>query len=103
VQEDPELAEPIAALLRWGLRRRRGDFVAKDLLGPWIRVAEKDDECLRALTWFIPRLVCDSNDEGRLLHLIRRLRSDWCDPLDNDPATALELAITLDHQRKEAS
>jgi len=103
VEEDPELAVPIAALLRWGLRRRRGDFVAKEFLGPWIRVAEKDDECLHALTRLIPLLVCDRNDEGRLLHLVRRLRSDWCDPLDNHLADALDHAISLDHRRKEAS
>ncbi|MEV0675325.1 hypothetical protein AB0I60_02250 [Actinosynnema sp. NPDC050436] len=101
--EQPHLAAPIADLLRWGLRGRRGDFVARYLFGPWIRAAEKDGECLRALTAFVPHLVHDEVDVRRLHHLVNRLRHDWSDPLKDDAARLLEAAIRVPAPREEAS
>lgn len=101
--EQPNLATPIADLLRWGLRGRRGDFVAKYLFGPWIRAAEKDDECLRALIAFVPHLVHDQFDVRRLHYLVNRLRHDWSDPLKDDAARLLEAAIRVPALREEAS
>ncbi|MFJ8962120.1 hypothetical protein ACIRG5_22295 [Lentzea sp. NPDC102401] len=101
--EQPHLAGPIADLLRWGLRGRRGDFVARYLFGPWIRAAEKDGECLRALISFVPHLVHDEFDVRRLNYLVNRLRHDWSDPLKDDAARLLESAIRAPAFREEAS
>lgn len=97
-EEDRQLTAQIAELLRWGLRGRRGDFVAKYLFGPWIRAAEKDPACLSSLVCFIPNLVRDDGDTNRLGYLITRLRRDWCEPLDDRAAALLTAAI-----QKEAS
>jgi hypothetical protein len=90
---EPRFAVPIAELLRWGLRGRRGNFVAKSLFGSWIRAAENDAECLCALVAFVPHLVEDETDARRLSYLITRLQEDWSDPLDEEAATALAAAI----------
>jgi hypothetical protein len=97
-EEDPRFTKQIADLLRWGLRGRRGDFVARYLFGPWIRAAENDAECLHALVCFVPHLVHDEADASRLRYLTNRLRHDWSDPLNDKAATLLAAAI-----RKEAS
>ena len=96
--EDPTLTPQIAGLLRWGLRGRRGDFVAKYLFGPWIRAAENDTECLQSLAEFVPHLVHNEMDANRLRYLITRLRHDWSDPLNDEPADLLTTTIM-----KEAS
>jgi hypothetical protein len=95
---DPRYTKQIAELLRWGLRGRRGDYVAKHLFGPWVRAAEKDVECLRALACFLPHLVHSEADANRLHYLIIRLRRDWSDPLNDEAATLLAAAV-----QKEAS
>ena len=96
-EEDPRFTKRIANLLRWGLRGRRGDFVAKYLFGPWIRAAENDTECLQALVGFVPHLVHDEADASRLRYLTDRLRHDWSDPLDDNAATLLAAAIRKEH------
>lgn len=101
--EQPHLATPIADLLRWGLRGRQGDFVARYLFGPWIRAAEKDSECLHALIAFVPHLVHDEFDVRRLHYLVNRLPHDWSDPLKDDAARLLEAAIRMPAPREEAS
>ena len=94
---EPRFTEQIAELLRWGLRGRRGDFVAKSLFGSWIRAAENDADCLRALVSFVPYLIHDDADALRLSYLITRLRKDWSDPLDDEAATVLAAAIRRRH------
>ncbi|HEX8867373.1 MAG TPA: hypothetical protein VF821_17070, partial [Lentzea sp.] len=101
--EQPHLATSIADLLRWGLRGRQGDFVARYLFGPWIRAAEKDTECLHALITFVQHLVYDEFDVRRLHYLVNRLRHDWSDPLKDNAARLLEAAIRIPAPREEAS
>ncbi|QFZ19844.1 hypothetical protein [Saccharothrix syringae] len=103
--EQPHLTARIAHLLRWGLRGRRADYVAKYLFGPWMRAAGQEDECMRALVAFVPHLVHDEFDARRLCHLINRLRHDWSDPLADNAAGLLESAVRLHRPdtREEAS
>ena len=102
-QDDPRFTKRIADLLRWGLRGRRGDFVAKYLFGPWIRAAENDVECLRALVGFVPHLIHDEADASRLGYLTNRLRHDWSDPLDDKAARLLAAAIRKEHHEPAES
>ncbi|MBP2473119.1 hypothetical protein JOF53_001991 [Crossiella equi] len=98
--DDPRLTMPISGLIYWGMRGRRGDRMAKVLFGPWIRAAEKDQDCLRALVRFVPNLIRDESDASRLIHLVKRMRLDWCDPLKDRPAALLENAITMPGSRE---
>ncbi|MBP2326318.1 hypothetical protein JOF56_006703 [Kibdelosporangium banguiense] len=96
--EEPDLREQIAGLLRWALRGRKSDHVARTLFGQWVRAAEKNPACMAALVDFVPTLVHDATDADRLGYLITRLRRDWADPLDDKAAVQIEAAL-----RKEAS
>jgi hypothetical protein len=98
-----DLRGPIAELLRWGLRARRSDWLARNLLAPWIRAAEEDEACLEALVQFLPRVVADHDDAMRLRHLVGWLRRDWCDPLADGVATKLEAALLPPRPESEAS
>ncbi|AHI01025.1 ATP-binding protein [Kutzneria albida] len=99
---EPKLVQPIAYLLRWALRGRRADYVAKNLFGPWIRAGERDPECLDALVRFVPHLVERDNDARLLNHLITRLRLDWSDPLRDDAAELLQAAVSRSTARENA-
>ncbi|MET8849653.1 hypothetical protein [Amycolatopsis sp. NPDC004625] len=96
--QQPELTEPIADLLRQSLRARVGGYTAKNLIGKWIRIAERDDECLETLARFLPYLVESESDRLRLKHLIDRLQTDWADPLRPEVAARLTDAV---HARQE--
>ncbi|PPK71154.1 hypothetical protein V5P93_003018 [Actinokineospora auranticolor] len=100
---DGALTGLIVELLIWALRGRRGDVVATSLLRTWLRAVEHDAACLVPIVDFLPHLVRDHSDTRRLLHVISRLRHDWCDPLDDVTATALEQAITATRTEQEAS
>jgi hypothetical protein len=96
--QQPALTEPVADLLRQSLRARAGGHAAKSLLGKWIRVAERDDECLETLARFLPYVVDTENDRRRLEHLVEKLREDWADPLRPEVAVRLTEAV---HAREE--
>ncbi|WP_370962221.1 hypothetical protein [Amycolatopsis sp. cg9] len=97
--QQPELTEPIADLLRQSLRARAGGFTAKKLIGKWIRVAERDDECLETLARFLPYAIETESDERRLNHLIEKLREDWVDPLRPEVAARLTEAVRAREER----
>lgn len=90
--EDPDLADPVARLLRTVLRRNGGDRVT-DSFRPWITIAQRDPTCLTALEEFLPLLVEIPSDAARLIHLVTMLRRDWADPLRPDVADAVETAL----------
>lgn len=96
--QQPALTEPIADLLRQSLRARAGGSVAKQVLGKWVRVAERDAECLETLARFLPYVVETESDRLRLKHLIDRLQADWADPLRPEVAARLTDAV---HARQE--
>ncbi|WP_206784668.1 hypothetical protein [Amycolatopsis sp. MtRt-6] len=96
--QQPALTEPIADLLRQSLRARAGGSVAKQVLGKWVRVAERDAECLETLARFLPYVVDAKSDRLRLKHLIERLQVDWADPLRTEVAARLTDAV---HAREE--
>jgi hypothetical protein len=93
--QDPCLTEPIAYLLRHSLRARGGDQIAKQFLGKWIRAGERDAECLDVLERFLPHIVEQDGDARRLRHLVGRMRTDWAEPLGEDVAERLDLAIAV--------
>ncbi|WP_344680556.1 hypothetical protein [Saccharopolyspora taberi] len=94
-EQDEQLTESFADLLRRALRCRGGNWIARELLGRWIRAAERDADCLDALAEFLPHLVSDDGDLRRLLYLLTRMRRDWSDPLPDDVATRLESSLYL--------
>jgi hypothetical protein len=96
--QQPALTEPIADLLRQSLRARAGGNAAKNLIGKWIRVAERDGDCLETLARFLPYVVDTESDRRRLQHLVDKLREDWADPLRPEVAARLTEAV---HAREE--
>ncbi|GAB3148769.1 hypothetical protein GCM10027258_44320 [Amycolatopsis stemonae] len=97
--QEPALTEPIADLLRQSLRARAGGQIAKQFISKWIRVAERDDECLETLARFLPYVIEAESDELRLRHLIERLQQDWADPLRPEVAARLEDAVRARRER----
>ena len=97
--QQPELTEPVADLLRQSLRARAGGHTANKLIGKWIRVAERDDDCLETLARFLPYVIDTDSDELRLKHLIEKLRQDWVDPLQPEVAARLTEAICARAER----
>ncbi|MEU7787454.1 hypothetical protein [Amycolatopsis sp. NPDC049159] len=97
--QQPDLTEPIADLLRQSLRARAGGNTAKKLLGKWIRVAERDGDCLETLARFLPYVIETDSDERRLDHLIEKLREDWVDPLRPEVAARLTEAVRARKER----
>ncbi|MDX3195560.1 hypothetical protein PV458_44775 [Streptomyces sp. MN03-5084-2B] len=96
--QQPAFAEPIADLLRQSLRTRVSGYTAKNLLAKWIRVAERDAECLETLARFVPYIVETESDQRRLKHLVKTLCEDWADPLRPEVAARLTDAV---HARQE--
>ncbi|MEV7096764.1 hypothetical protein AB0M80_28320 [Amycolatopsis sp. NPDC051045] len=96
--QQPALTEPIADLLRQALRARAGGSVAKQVLGKWVRVAERDTECLETLARFLPYVIDTESDRLRLKHLVDRLQTDWADPLRPEVSARLTDAV---HARRE--
>lgn len=92
---DSRYTAAIARLLRWSLRGRRGDLVARWMLSRWIRVGDQDRNCLGALVRFLPHLVEQESDARRLRHVITALREDWCDPLGSETAVLLINAVDM--------
>lgn len=72
---DGEERDGIAALWRSALRDHRHTRVALDVLGSWVRGAERDATAEWALSALLPALVVDEADRARLSHLLRTLPS----------------------------
>jgi hypothetical protein len=92
IADDPQLSTPVADLLRATLRGP-GRLFTEDAIGRWMRVACDDDTLLTELERFLPVVIADEADRARLLHLVRRLRRSWADPLPPDIADRLEAAL----------
>jgi hypothetical protein len=92
IADDPQLSMSVADLLRATLRGR-GRSLTEDAIGRWMRVACDDDTLLTELERFLPVVIADEADRARLLHLVRRLRRTWADPLPPGIADRLEAAL----------
>ena len=83
----------LAADLVWRVLRSNQRKVALEVLGDWFEFAEDDDAMLAAVEAFLPRLVKEESDRGRLRGLVRQMRHRWEDPLAEDVADRLEDVI----------
>jgi len=96
VADDPQLSMPVAELLHATLRGP-GRSLTEDAIRRWMRVACDDDTLLTELERFLPVVIADEADRARLLHLVRRHRRSWADPLP--PGIADRLEAALDRRR----
>jgi hypothetical protein len=83
----------LAADLVWRVLRSSQRQVALEVLGDWFEFAEDDDAMLAAVEAFLPLLVKEESDRGRLRGLVRQMRHRWEDPLAEDVADRLEDVI----------
>jgi hypothetical protein len=82
-----------ADLVRQTIRSSSGRKVALEVLGEWFQDAEEDDALLAAVEAFLPLLVVEESDRGRLRGLVREMRHQWEDPLHEEVADRLEDVI----------
>lgn len=96
--QDDSLTEPFADMV-WRALRSAANEVMADILGGWMHAGQRDPECLDAFIGFIPYLIDDISDVSRLLYLVKRMRRNWTESLDDETATRLEAAI--DHALRQ--
>ncbi|MFJ3162650.1 nSTAND3 domain-containing NTPase [Streptomyces kanasensis] len=82
----PDLAAPLAALVREALGTPRSGEPALDGLAALLRRAARDPETLRDVCGFLPRLAATSRDRDRLRGLLTGLVRDRDKPLDKAAA-----------------
>jgi hypothetical protein len=90
---DGELQRRGAELVRAALRSKERQ-VAMETLAQWFEDGADDDGLLAAVEAFLPLLVKEESDRGRLRGLVRAMRHRWEDPLPDPVADRLEKAIT---------
>ncbi|KAA2254863.1 hypothetical protein F0L68_29205 [Solihabitans fulvus] len=100
--QDSTTTRPIASLLMSALRSS-GSGGIEDVLGDWTRVGERDPECLDALCRFLSNLVENAGDRQRLHHIVNRIRRHWAEPLREEVAARLEMAIDGNPYQEQAS
>jgi hypothetical protein len=86
------LQGPAADLVRRVLRSSERK-VALEVLADWLEDAADDDAMLAAVEAFLPLLVVEESDRGRLRGLVREMRNRWEDPLPEEVADRLEDVI----------
>ncbi|WP_314174759.1 hypothetical protein [Streptomyces winkii] len=89
----PQQSQRIADLVRHALTSARSGSAALAGMESWMRQAAGDEEQLRALCDFLPRLVDDVLDADRLRHLLKRLVEDVDEPLDKGAARRMWDAV----------
>ncbi len=77
---EPDLAAPIADLLRWALADDTARRATLAALGSWARAASTDRACLVALVGFLPSLAATPEVSALLHGLLDQLDQDWADP-----------------------
>jgi hypothetical protein len=82
-----------AAELVWRVLRSSERKVALDVLGEWFEDTVDDEGLLAAVETFLPLLVVEETDRGRLRGLVREMRHRWEDPLQEEVADRLEAVI----------
>ncbi|MFJ2786565.1 MULTISPECIES: hypothetical protein [unclassified Streptomyces] len=90
----PELAPPLAWLLRHALTTARSGEAALEALGGLLRRAAKDPESLGHVGGFLPLLAVDRRDRDRLRGLLNELVRDRDRPLDREAARRMWDAVT---------
>jgi hypothetical protein len=93
LDQHAELTEPFADLWWHALCQAPAQQIALDLMGDWIRCAERDGRCLERLLRFLPLLVDNEADWCRLSSLLNRMRNDWAAPLQPGVAGRIEHAL----------
>lgn len=89
----PELQRQGAELIRFALRSNV-QTVALKAFGDIFDIAEDyPDTALPAVEAFLPLVIKDEADRGRLLHLLHRMRHAWADALSPEVADRLEEVI----------
>jgi hypothetical protein len=90
----PELQRQGAELIRFALRSN-AQTVALTAFGDIFDIAEDyPDTALPAVEAFLPLVIKDEADRGRLLDLLHRMRHAWADALSPEVADRLEGVIT---------
>ena len=86
----PELQRQGAELIRFALRSN-AQTIALKAFGDIFDIAEDyPDTALPAVEAFLPLVVKDEADRGRLLSLLHRMRHAWADPSSPEVADRLE-------------
>jgi hypothetical protein len=89
----PELQRQGAELIRFALRSN-AQTVALEAFGDIFDIAEDyPDTALPAVEAFLPLVIKDQADRGRLLGLLHRMRHAWADALSPEVADRLEGVI----------
>jgi hypothetical protein len=88
----PELQRQAAELVRSALAGRHQSLVLS-VFGDIFDIADEDEDARPAVEAFLPLVIKDESDRGRLLGLLHRMRDAWADPLSVDVATWLEKVI----------
>lgn len=91
--EDPSLLDPLADLVWQLTRSAQAEEASAITLKRWMRAGKKDPACIGPVGRFLALIGDDDSDRARLLHILRSLRLDRDDPLPEDIAERLQLAI----------
>jgi len=83
---------PAADLVRRALRSKDRK-VALEVLGGWFASAGEDGDVLAAVEAFLPLLVVEESDRGRLRGLVKEMRHRWEEPLPGLVADRLDDAL----------
>ncbi|MEU2792000.1 hypothetical protein [Streptomyces sp. NPDC007100] len=94
VAAHPDRAPWLADLVRSALNTARAGAAAQEQTARWMRRAAEDPRQLDVLCAFLPRLVWDRRDRGRLLLLVARLERDSDEPLA--PRAAARMRAVLE-------
>ena len=91
--ENPDLLDPLADLVWLLTRSAQAEEASTATLKRWMGAGKKDPACVRPTGRFLALLADDDADRARLLHILRLLRRDRDEPLPDEIADRLELAI----------
>ena len=90
----PELQRQGAELIRFALRSNAQTIALKAFRDIFDIAEDYPDTALPAVEAFLPLVIKDEADRGRLLSLLHRMRHAWADALSPEVADRLEGVIT---------
>jgi hypothetical protein len=89
----PELQRQCAELIRFALRSPEQTVALKAFEDIFDIAEDFPDTALPAVAAFLPLVIKDESDRGRLLALLYRMRDQWADALSSDVARRLQEVI----------
>ena len=89
----PELQRQGAELIRFALAGREQKVVLEAFEDVFFIAEDYPETALPAVEAFLPLVIKDESDRGRLLGLLRKMRDAWADPLTVEVAIRLEEVI----------